>query len=150
MILPVTRRWTWRTSAHFRLGSLLSAWLVVLAGPWLGALFFPLAALRFVVSSGQMALNHGLARTQPLGPRDRLDWLLLGATFLASCAASALQRAFGHDVLPLALVLVLIPYSVIQLRMSARCYRAAPSAVYDLPQIVVLPSREPARYRDAA
>jgi len=96
----------------------------VLAGPWLGALFLPLAAVRFIASTGQLILNRALGHRQPLAARDRLDWLLFALTFLAACGASAVDRAFDGPFLTVALACVLLPYSAIQLRMTARCYRA--------------------------
>ena len=117
--------WNWRISAHLRLAWLASAWLLVMGMPVLGPLVAPLAALRFGGSIVQLVLNGSLARVQPLGPRPRSDWALLGLALIASSMAAALDPGPGIPTNPLLIAPVLVPISMIQLRACARAYRAA-------------------------
>ncbi|MGE5597715.1 MAG: hypothetical protein ACM3S1_16950 [Hyphomicrobiales bacterium] len=119
-----TGRWNWRLSGHCRLASLASTWLLAMTSPLLGALIWPIGALRMAASMAQLVLNLRLGQREPLPRRDLADRALFAATFLGSCAYSALQRQYGGAWSPLLLVIVLVPFSAIQLRMCARSYVA--------------------------
>lgn len=114
----LAQRWNWRLSAHMRLVSLCTTWLLVF-----GASVLPLvpviAVLRLAFGTVQMGLNQALAKRSPLSSRDRWDWLLLLLAFGGSVAVAAMQRATGDSWAP-AMLLVLVPYSVIQLRSFQR------------------------------
>jgi hypothetical protein len=116
--------WTWRLSAHSRVASLLFLWLLLLAAPVLGTLTWPLLALRLSLSSGQMVFNMGLGRIEPLEPRTRTDWLLLGVTLLFSYVAAEIGKVTGDQRSPLLVSCVALPYSAIQVRACLRSYRA--------------------------
>ena len=124
MPAAVTRRWNWRISGHARLASLGAAWILLLLVSAPAALLVPLAGLRMAASPVQLLLNHRLNRRQPLEKRDWLDWSLFALAFLASMAVSVAQQ--GAPGIPTALLLssVLLPLSIIQLRATARSYRA--------------------------
>ena len=145
-------RWTWRTSGHARLASLLTAWLLALASYPLGILILPIVVLRSAASLLQLALNHRLSRRVPFPRRDRYDWALMGATLAGSCLFSVCQRLFGPEWTAVHLLLVLIPFSGLQLRAVARSYaadrgrRPAPPVLLPIP----LSRGEPVEHRRAA
>ncbi len=118
-------RWDWRLSAHCRVGSLASLWLIaLLAGP-LAWLFAPLAAVRMVLSLAQTLLNVRLGRTSPLESQTAADWLLVAGGFAgAYIAAGVTQFTATPPSAPL-LAPMLIPFSILQIRMVSRSHRAA-------------------------
>lgn len=124
-VLELADRWDWRLSAHFRAVSLAGTWAMLLFASLLGPLAAPLLTGRFVLSGVQTALNFRLGRRRSLGPRPRLDWGLLVLT--VACAYGA--AAFGVTSLYSGHVLALLPmagfYSLIQVRMCQRSYRAS-------------------------
>jgi len=141
--------WTWRVSAHSRVVSLIFLWALLLSAPILGPLTWPLLALRFSVSSGQMLFNTVLGRIQPLESRTRTDWLLFGLTFLVSCVAAEIGNAVGDPHSPLLLSCVALPYSAIQVRTCLRSYRAGGDVVVP-DRRLVQPLALPAARRRAA
>jgi hypothetical protein len=121
----IDRVWNWRVSAHFRIGSLASAWLLVLLMPVLGWLALPLAAVRSGTSFAQSGLNIRLGRHVPVGRPDRWDWSLLGSIFLLAYAAAGVSYATGlPQYSPLLVVPLLLPFTVLQLRMVRRSFAA--------------------------
>jgi len=124
-VLELADRWDWRLSAHFRALSLASTWMMLLFASLLGPLAAPMVTGRFVLSGVQTALNFRLGRRRSLGRRPRLDWMLLALTL--ACAYGA--AAFGVTSLYSGHVLALLPmaacYSLIQVRMCQRSYRAS-------------------------
>lgn len=125
VVRAVESRWNWRLSAQCRVASLLSLWgAVVLMGP-LGWLFAPAAAIRTVLSLGQTFLNVRLGRASPLDRQDRLDWLLVGAVFAGAYFAAGVSHFSGEGLSPFLLFPMLLPFSILQLRMVARSRQAA-------------------------
>lgn len=117
--------WTWRLSAHFRMASTGSVWALVFLAPLLGPLLAPLALVRFAASSAQMYLNTTLGRHDPLGRRDRIDWMLLAVALAGSTAAAAIDEAYHTGYAWWVLLPVLVPFTAIHLRTALRCYRHA-------------------------
>lgn len=114
----LARHWNWRISAQMRMASLVVTWLLVF-----GASLIPLmpviGALRLLSGGAQMGLNQALAKRSPLNGRDRWDWAMLLLAFAGSVAISAIQQVRGELWTP-TMLLVLFPYSVIQLRSYQR------------------------------
>jgi len=139
MVEALQRNWNWRLSGHARLASLAGAWLLLFMASAPAAILFPLAALRVAGSPVQLFLNHRLGRRQPLEKRDWLDWALFAAAFLGSMAVSVLRKDAGG--IPVAILLsgVLLPLSVIQLRATARSYRAHARTAIAIPAPAPLP-----------
>lgn len=115
--------WNWKVSARFRAASAGTIWLLIFGSSFLGPLLVPVAAIRFVASTGQFLLNRQLGRLQPLGPRPRTDWALLAVTLLASMAVAQVGQATGSSSHLLAIP-VAIPFTAIQLRTCLRSERA--------------------------
>jgi hypothetical protein len=121
----IDRFWDWRLSAHFRMGSLVSAWALVLLMPVLGWLAFPLAAARSGASFAQAGLNIRLGRHVPVGSPDRWDWGLIASIFALAYAAAGVSYATGMPHYSPALVApLLLPFTALQLRMVHRSFRA--------------------------
>jgi hypothetical protein len=133
----IDRHWDWRLSAHFRIGSLASAWLLVLLMPVLGWLLVPLGVFRSAASLVQSALNIRLGRHVPVSRQDRWDWALLGAIFALAYVAAGISYTTGMPNYSLPLVLpLLVPFSALQLRMVTRSF-AAHSAMAARPAAVL-------------
>jgi len=98
--------------------------VLVFMAPLLGPLLAPLAVLRFAASSVQLYLNTTLGRRQPVGRRDWMDWTWLGLALGGSIAAAAVDDAYQTGYTWWLLLPVIVPFSMIQLRMGLRCYRA--------------------------
>ncbi len=120
----LAERWNWRLSAHFRLASLGSVWVIVLGSAVLGPLLPILGIARMASAGGQLLLNHKLARRLPLERRDHFDWVLLALAFAAAILAASVGNATGGSEPRLMLLPVLIPYSVLQLRSFRRSLAA--------------------------
>lgn len=112
-------------SAYWRVGSLLSLWAVVLLMGPLGWLFAPLAGLRTVLSFGQTGLNLRLGRRVPLEEQTKFDWLLVGGVFVGAYFAAGVSHFTGNGVTTTLLVPMLLPFSMLQVRMAARSFEAA-------------------------
>lgn len=117
-------RWDWRISAHCRIASLASAWLLALGATALGPLLWPLGALRFVASTVQTWLNIKLGRREPIARQDRRDWALLALVMAGAYAGLGLSQLVGTLQSPVVYVPMLLPFTALQLRMTARSYRA--------------------------
>lgn len=125
MVRTVESRWNWRLSAHCRVASLLSLWgAVLLMGP-LGWLFAPVTGVRTFLSLAQTVLNVRLGRSHPLDRQDRLDWGLVGGVFVGAYFAAGVSHLSGAGLSPLLLVPMLVPFSVLQVRMVTRSRQAA-------------------------
>ncbi len=118
----VAQGWDWRRSAQARLFSLGFLWLMVF-GAGLLPLVPLLAGARMAFSGAQLFLNRTLAKRSPLASRDRYDWALLGLAFAGSIAVAAIAGATGNRP-SAALLLVLLPYSGLQLRSYRRSLAA--------------------------
>lgn len=119
------QRWNWRLSAHLRIASLVSLWLVLLFTGPLGWMFAPIAAARSGLSFLQAFLNVRLGREVPLEGQTRLDWALVVLIFVAAYIAVGLGRVVGNMHSPFLFVPLLVPFSVLQSRMTLRSFRAA-------------------------
>jgi hypothetical protein len=124
----LARGWNWRLSAHCRVASITSLWVIVLLLPVLGALAGPLLVLRFGTSLVQMALNQTLHRKLPIMSAPLGDWLLLALALAGATAAAAVEPGHGVTNNPLLLSLALAPFTAVQLRIAARSYRTAREA----------------------
>lgn len=121
----VESHWTWRLSARCRIASLLSLWgAVLLMGP-LGWLFAPVAAIRTVLSLAQSVLNVRLGRRLPLERQDRLDWLMVAGVFAGAYFAAGVSHFSGAGISPFTVLPMLVPFSILQMRMVARSRHAA-------------------------
>ena len=116
--------WNWRFSAQCRVASLVTLWVVVLAMGWLGMFMVPLAATRTVASFGQTALNVRLGRQIPVMKQSRLDWLLIAAIFAGAEGAAVAATVTGNMHSPLLYLPMLIPFTVLQIRMTNRSLAA--------------------------
>lgn len=117
--------WDWRMSAYWRIGSLLSLWaFVLLMGP-LGWLFAPLTVFRSVLSFAQTGLNVRLGRRVPLEQQTRLDWLLVAGIFAGAYYAAGVSHFTGDGITTTLLVPMLLPFSLLQVRMTTRSLEAA-------------------------
>ncbi|MGE3076105.1 MAG: hypothetical protein AB7N24_09510 [Dehalococcoidia bacterium] len=123
--LKLESYWTWRLSAHFRLGSLFGLWAVLMFMGPLGWLFMPIAAVRSALSFAQTFLNIRLGREVPLDKQTRFDWVLVGGIFAGAYLAVGLGHLIGNMQSPVLFVPLLLPFSVLQARMTMRSYRAA-------------------------
>jgi hypothetical protein len=117
-------RWNWRISGHFRLGSLLSAWALVLAVGLSPVLLLLLASVRTAASIAQSVLNIRLGRSQPVAPTDRIDWMMIAAIFAGGEVLAALHEYQGVAYSLVTLLPLLVPFSLLQVRMCLRSYRA--------------------------
>ncbi|MGE0598639.1 MAG: hypothetical protein AB7J35_02275 [Dehalococcoidia bacterium] len=124
-VLRLERHWNWRVSAHFRIGSLLGLWAVLLFMGPLGWLFAPIAGLRSALSFAQTLLNVRLGREVPLDKQTRFDWVLVGGIFAGAYLAVGIGHLIGNMHAPILFVPLLVPFSVLQARMTVRSYRAA-------------------------
>lgn len=118
------QRWHWRLSAHCRLGSLTSAWILVFIVPVLGWLAVPVVALRTGLSLLQTGLNIRLGRRFPVGNATRLDGGLMACVFAGAYIGVGIGQIVGDMQSPLLFLPMLFPFSVLQLRMAVRSYRA--------------------------
>lgn len=117
--------WTWRMSAYWRIASLLSLWAVfMLMGP-LGWLFAPIAGVRSLLSMVQTGLNIRLGRMAPLEKQTRFDWALVGAVFAGAYFAAGVAQFGGTGLTPAVVVPMLLPFSLLQIRMAGRSLEAA-------------------------
>lgn len=91
----------------------------------LGWLFAPVAAARSVLSFAQTFLNIRLGRLDPLERQDRVDWALVGAVIAAAYVAAGIGQYTGDMSHPGLYVPLLVPFTVLQARMTLRSYRAA-------------------------
>ncbi|MEX0784594.1 MAG: hypothetical protein WD557_18320 [Dehalococcoidia bacterium] len=121
----VDRYWNWRTSAHFRIGSVASAWLLLLLLPVLGWLVAPLAVARSGASFVQTGLNIRLGKHVPVGRPDRWDWSLIASIFLLAYMAAGVSYATGmSNYSPVLMAPLLLPFTALQLRMARRSFAA--------------------------
>lgn len=116
--------WNWRYSAHCRVASLVTLWVVIFAMGSLGVLMIPLAATRTVASFGQTALNVRLGRQVPVEKQSKLDWLLVVAIFVGAEGAAVAASVTGNMHSPLLYLPMLIPFTVLQIRMTNRSFAA--------------------------
>ncbi len=121
----VDRWWDWRISAYWRAGSLVSLWAVVLLMGPLGWLFMPLTVIRSVLSFAQTGLNVRLGRAVPLEKQTRFDWALVGGVFAGAYLAAGVSHFTGSGITAPLLVPMLLPFSLLQVRMTARSLNAA-------------------------
>ena len=128
-MVRLTDRWNWRLSAHLRAVSLASIWAMLLFSSLLGPLITPVVIGRFVLSGTQTVLNVRLGRRRSLGRRPLLDWALLGLTLVAAYGAAAVGASSMYGGHLLALLPMAACYSLIQLRMCRRSYRAHASEI---------------------
>lgn len=112
-------------SAYWRIGSLVSLWVAVLLMGPLGWAFAPLAALRTGLSLLQTGLNLRLGRIAPLEHQTRFDWLLVGGVFVGAYFAAGVSTFTGSGLSTSLLIPMLMPFSLLQLRMTARSFDAA-------------------------
>lgn len=140
------RRWDWRRSAWWRLGSLSSVWVLVFLGSLAGPLLPLIGVLRMVFGGAQLALNQALARRSPLAGRDRWDWVLLALAFAGSVTAASLSKATGTTS-PLFFLPLLLPYTALQLRSFQRSIEAHRISE---PAPIPFPAARPAAERRAA
>lgn len=125
--LSLPRWWTWRRSAKWRRAWLAFAWVLVLCRGAFGPAALPLAAVRTTGSLVQFGWNLRLGRKQPLPPPGFRDWLLVALTLAGAAGYSVVSQAqpAGWSWLGFAAGLaLLIPYSLVQLRMAERSLRA--------------------------
>jgi len=115
----VSERWNWRVSAHVRLASLGSTWLLIFGASLLAPLLPLLGLARMAASGGQLFLNRSLAKRIPIAGRDRYDWLLLGIAIGGAVFVPSFAELTGHSPSML-LLTVLLPYSALQLRSFRR------------------------------
>jgi hypothetical protein len=116
--------WDWRRSAHFRLASLASAWALVLLHGVLGPVIAPIAVARFCFSGAQTWLNIRLGKRQPVGKQDRWDVALLVLIFAGAYTGVGIAHFTGNLMSPLCFLPMLVPFTLLQARMTARSYRA--------------------------
>lgn len=93
-------------------------------GP-LGWLFVPVTAVRSVLSFGQAFLNVRLGKKFPVEAQNRVDWALVGGVFAGAYVAVGIGHVMGTMSSPVLYVPLLLPFSVLQGRMTLRSYRAA-------------------------
>jgi hypothetical protein len=121
----IDRYWNWRVSAHFRIWSLASAWMLVVLMPVLGWLVAPLAVVRSGTSFVQTGLNIRLGKHVPVGRPDRWDWSLLAGVFaLAYVAAGVSYATEMSQYSPVLMAPLLLPFTALQLRMVRRSFAA--------------------------
>lgn len=114
--------WNWRLSAHCRVASLGSVWLLALISG-AGVVLIPIAALRTVASVLQSVFNIRLGRTQPIRGTDRYDWALIASIFVAAEVLAALRQYDHMQITTLTLLPMLLPFTALQARMCWRSYR---------------------------
>lgn len=124
-LLGIESRWNWRVSAWFRVASLVSLWLLAIFMSPLSWLCAPLAALRTVISLAQTLLNVRLGRQVALEGPSRIDWALIGGVFAGAYVAAGVTHFTGVSLSFALLVPMLVPFSVLQVRMVARSFEAA-------------------------
>ncbi len=117
-------RWNWRFSAHCRVASLIALWAVVLGMGLLGVLLVPLAAIRTVASFGQTALNVRLGKQVPVQKQTKFDWWLIAAIFAGAEGAAVAANVTGNMHSPLLYLPMLLPFTLLQLRMTNRSFAA--------------------------
>lgn len=139
--------WNWRISAHCRLASLASAWAIVALSGVLGPLLIPITGARFVASLAQTWLNIRLGKAQPVASQDRIDYALIGLVFVGAYVAVGIGHLTGSMTSPVVYLPMLVPFSLLQVRMTRRAYQAHdhrdPAAPIPFPQVAV--SETPAR-----
>ncbi len=117
----IDRYWDWQLSARFRIGSLASAWALILLMPVLGWIVLPLSVIRSAASFLQAGLNIRLGRHVPVSKQDRWDWALIASIFALAYLGAGVSYATGMSnyswqfVLPL-----LLPFTALQWRMVGR------------------------------
>lgn len=104
---------------------MIGLWAVLLFMGPLGWLFTPIAAGRSLLSFLQAFLNVRLGKQTPLERQTRLDWALVGAIFVAAYVAVGVGHLIGDMHSPVLFVPLLVPFSVLQARMTVRSFRAA-------------------------
>lgn len=107
------------------MATLASAWLVIALWSVLGPALGIVLALRLIASTVQSVFNILLGRRWPLEGPGRVDWclvaLLFGGVYATAFAAGGdVQAMMRPDVL----ALLMAPFTVLQLRMAVRSYRA--------------------------
>lgn len=117
-------RWNWRFSAHCRVASLVTLWVVVLAMGSLGVFLVPLAAVRTAASFGQTALNVRLGKRTPVEKQSKLDWWLVAAIFAGAEGAAVAAHVTGNMHSPLLYLPMLLPFTILQVRMTSRSFAA--------------------------
>ena len=118
------QQWNWRLSAHCRLGTLASAWMLLFLVPMAGWLLLPFMGVRTGLSLLQSFLNIRLGRRFPVGTSTRLDWGLMFSVFAGAYIGVGAGRLSGDMQSPLLFLPMLLPFSVLQVRMAVRSYSA--------------------------
>ncbi len=114
--------WNWRLSAHCRLASLVSAWLLTIPLGVPGWVMLLLFATRTCASGAQTWLNVGLGRRDPAGSATFLDWVLIGAIVVGAEFAAVMNALAGMAFgLPL-LLPAMSAFTLLQVRLAARAY----------------------------
>ncbi|MEO6398224.1 MAG: hypothetical protein ABIP13_07120 [Tepidiformaceae bacterium] len=117
-------RWNWRVSAHTRVASLVTLWFVIFSMGSLGVFLVPLAALRTLASFVQTALNVRLGKHVPVEKQSKLDWLLVAAIYVGAEGAAVAANITGSMQSPLLYVPMLLPFTLLQVRMTGRSFAA--------------------------
>ena len=90
----------------------------------LGWLLLPLMVVRTGLSLVQSFLNIRLGRRFPVGRTTRSDWGLMASVFAGAYIGAGIGQFSGSMESPLLFLPMLLPFSVLQLRMAVRAYRA--------------------------
>lgn len=84
----------------------------------------PLAAIRTGASLVQTALNIRLGRKIPVAQQTKLDWALVASIFVGAEIAAIYGHFSGNLQSPLIYLPMLLPFSVLQWRMTTRSFAA--------------------------
>lgn len=102
----------------------MSLWLVVFLMGELGVLLMPLVAMRTLASFAQTGLNIRLGRRIPVERQTKLDWWLVAGIFAGGEVAAVMANASGNMHSPLLYLPMLLPFTVLQFRMTSRAFAA--------------------------
>ncbi len=117
----IDRYWDWQLSARFRIGSLASAWALIMLMPVLGWIVLPLSVIRSAASFAQAGLNIRLGRHVPVSKQNRWDWALIASMFALAYVGVGVSYATGISNYSWQLVVpLLLPFTALQLRMVSR------------------------------
>ncbi len=97
---------------------------MVMLGGFLGPALIPLAAVRFGTSAVQSWLNIRLGKRRPVAQQTRLDYALLGLIFAGAYLAAGIGQATGDLASPHLYLPMLVPFSILQWRMTQRSFDA--------------------------
>ena len=121
----IDRYWDWQLSAKFRIGSLASAWALILLMPVLGWIVLPLSVIRSATSFVQAGLNIRLGKHAPVSRQDRWDWALIASIFALAYVGVGVSYATGMSNYSWQLVVpLLVPFTALQWRMVGRSFVA--------------------------